>query len=594
MTAGRVARAPTRSSAGAGRRALRRSTGPAPAASAFVVAAVLVGASSCCSRCCGRRTAGAVGRRAARRRPGHRLGAAGRPARARPGRRHHGRRPAARRGAAARARRGLSRQRGHRRPLGRLVGRPVVGLARSLLLVLTASETVGVPLAGLTAQDLARPRRPSGRVGRCWSSPRSARRRRAGCARARTSPGARRLLLLAGAGAAPDHADRTRRVRRPTTSWPSRAWSCTSSPRPSGRAVCSRSCCSCAAPRSWRPPSAGSASWRWPASSSSPLSGLLSAYERLGRPRRRGRPGYGALVLAKTAALVVLGAMGWQHRRRLVPALAAGRPGAFLSFAGVELSVMGGAFALAVALSRTPTPATRRRPPDPSPPTERVTRPCRPRVEPVSLTRPAARVAGQRRRPGRRRPARRGLRRRRAAAAAAGTPWPRRRSAAFAGALAVAAARRCAAASPPTPPRCSACRSAQFVLLLVVVPALLVLGAPLELLARRPRAGRDAARRTAVPGTAFRELLTDPLTGMVAGRRAGLRRLPHGPARAGPWAARALSLPSTRPRWPSGCLLAVAGAGRRPPRAAAQPGRPRRARCSPPPPACCCWRSSCA
>lgn len=64
--------------------------------------------------------------------------------------------------------------------------------------------------------------------------------------------------------------------------------------------------------------------------------------------------GYGALLLAKATALVVLGALGARHRRATLPAVSAGRPGAFGRLAGGELLVMATAVALGVALARTP------------------------------------------------------------------------------------------------------------------------------------------------------------------------------------------------------------------------------------------------
>lgn len=66
---------------------------------------------------------------------------------------------------------------------------------------------------------------------------------------------------------------------------------------------------------------------------------------------------YGREVLAKVAALLILGGFGWWHRRATLPAIEAGRPGAFRRFAVIELVLMGGTFGLAVALSRTPYPA---------------------------------------------------------------------------------------------------------------------------------------------------------------------------------------------------------------------------------------------
>lgn len=67
--------------------------------------------------------------------------------------------------------------------------------------------------------------------------------------------------------------------------------------------------------------------------------------------------GYGGLLIAKSAALAVLGVLGWLHRRREMAALATipGRRG-FLRLAGVEVLVMLATVGIAVALSRTPPP----------------------------------------------------------------------------------------------------------------------------------------------------------------------------------------------------------------------------------------------
>lgn len=77
---------------------------------------------------------------------------------------------------------------------------------------------------------------------------------------------------------------------------------------------------------------------------------------------------YGLLVIGKACALLLLGALGWQHRRRTVPRLQASiddaaadaAPGlarrAFARLATLELTIMAMTVALAVALSRTPTP----------------------------------------------------------------------------------------------------------------------------------------------------------------------------------------------------------------------------------------------
>jgi cytochrome c oxidase assembly factor CtaG/putative copper export protein len=67
---------------------------------------------------------------------------------------------------------------------------------------------------------------------------------------------------------------------------------------------------------------------------------------------------YGALVLAKAAALLVLGALGAVHRRHTVDAAARAEPRALLRLGGVEVLLMLGTIGLAVALGRTAPPAT--------------------------------------------------------------------------------------------------------------------------------------------------------------------------------------------------------------------------------------------
>ncbi|MGX1811939.1 cytochrome c oxidase assembly protein [Nocardia sp. NPDC055321] len=70
---------------------------------------------------------------------------------------------------------------------------------------------------------------------------------------------------------------------------------------------------------------------------------------------------YGRLVLAKTAALLLLGLIGLAQRRRALPALErdpADR-GALIRFAGVEALVFAATFGIAVGLGRTPPPDPR-------------------------------------------------------------------------------------------------------------------------------------------------------------------------------------------------------------------------------------------
>ncbi len=62
---------------------------------------------------------------------------------------------------------------------------------------------------------------------------------------------------------------------------------------------------------------------------------------------------YGRLVVAKVTALGLLALFGWRHRRRI-----AERGDGFLKLAAAELFVMAATIGLAIALSRTPTPAS--------------------------------------------------------------------------------------------------------------------------------------------------------------------------------------------------------------------------------------------
>ncbi|TDQ00278.1 CopD family protein [Labedaea rhizosphaerae] len=85
-------------------------------------------------------------------------------------------------------------------------------------------------------------------------------------------------------------------------------------------------------------------------------SGVLNAWLRLS-PAQLFTSRYGVLVLAKAAALVVLGAFGYWQRRRAVPALDDGRAGVLLRLGGCEVLVMLATVGIAVGLGRTPAPA---------------------------------------------------------------------------------------------------------------------------------------------------------------------------------------------------------------------------------------------
>lgn len=87
------------------------------------------------------------------------------------------------------------------------------------------------------------------------------------------------------------------------------------------------------------------------------LSGAINAWTRtFGDLTLWVGSGYGYLVAGKISGLVALGLMGRWHRRRTMPALAGGRPGAFARLAIVEVAVMAATVGVAVALARTPPP----------------------------------------------------------------------------------------------------------------------------------------------------------------------------------------------------------------------------------------------
>nr|PZN38360.1 MAG: copper resistance protein CopD [Actinomycetota bacterium] len=86
------------------------------------------------------------------------------------------------------------------------------------------------------------------------------------------------------------------------------------------------------------------------------LSGVFAAVARLASVTDLVTSTYGLLIVAKVVAFCALGVLGWWHRRRTLPELAAGRRGAFLGLATGEVLVMAGTMGVAVALSRTAPP----------------------------------------------------------------------------------------------------------------------------------------------------------------------------------------------------------------------------------------------
>lgn len=85
-------------------------------------------------------------------------------------------------------------------------------------------------------------------------------------------------------------------------------------------------------------------------------SGVMLALTRLSSPAQVLQTSYGVLVLIKLVAFLGLVTVGAWHRRSTLPALAAGRSGAFLRLATGEVVLFAATIGVAVGLSRTPTP----------------------------------------------------------------------------------------------------------------------------------------------------------------------------------------------------------------------------------------------
>ncbi|MFE7798942.1 cytochrome c oxidase assembly protein [Nocardia sp. NPDC057440] len=89
------------------------------------------------------------------------------------------------------------------------------------------------------------------------------------------------------------------------------------------------------------------------------LSGVINSWVRVPSWDELFTTTYGRLVLAKVAALVALGAIGYLQRRASLPALTANPRdrAALIRFGGVEALVFAATMGLAVGLGRTPPPA---------------------------------------------------------------------------------------------------------------------------------------------------------------------------------------------------------------------------------------------
>jgi cytochrome c oxidase assembly factor CtaG/putative copper export protein len=95
-------------------------------------------------------------------------------------------------------------------------------------------------------------------------------------------------------------------------------------------------------------------------------SGVVNSVVRVGTWQQLLTP-YGALILLKVAALLVLLVFGALQRGFLIKRMADGRRRAFAIFTGVELAIMGIASGLAAALARTPSPIPDTPPSTPTP-----------------------------------------------------------------------------------------------------------------------------------------------------------------------------------------------------------------------------------
>ena len=95
------------------------------------------------------------------------------------------------------------------------------------------------------------------------------------------------------------------------------------------------------------------------------ISGLANGIVRVGSLEGLDTP-YGRLVLVKTGAFLVLGVVGWLHRRRTVPQVEQ-RPGLFWRVAAVEVLLMAAVIGVSVALAASPPPVPQEPPTRPSP-----------------------------------------------------------------------------------------------------------------------------------------------------------------------------------------------------------------------------------
>ena len=229
-------------------------------------------------------------------------------------------------------------------------------------------------------------------------------------------------------------------------------------------------------------------------------SGALSAVARLGTSRASWLSTYGAVLAVKIVAVVVLGVLGWAHRRWTLDLLRRGRPGAFTRLATIELLIMGATVGVAVALSRTPGPVDQAN-------LERLGRTAGPglvepfsvaqlahdwRPEPVLTTLVVLALVAYLSAAHRRR--------------AAGTPWPWSRTVAAAGAATVTVVTLGLPTGYDDRPLL-AVQVAQSLVLALVVPPLVALARPMRLPGTDPWGGARPAARLLEPFTGFAVLV---------------------------------------------------------------------------------------
>ena len=87
------------------------------------------------------------------------------------------------------------------------------------------------------------------------------------------------------------------------------------------------------------------------------LSGLVNAYIRITYLSDLWLTSYGRLVVVKAIALITLGLFGYAQRKRALPAIARGKRRPLVRLATMELIVMGATVGVAAALGRTAPPA---------------------------------------------------------------------------------------------------------------------------------------------------------------------------------------------------------------------------------------------